>query len=126
MGRAIVYCGDCGRSLREDDFERGRAQTLDGQPYCSTCRAPVPEAVPAKDGSSRARPRDASSGSTRRIVVVPPGPLRRPAGLWVGVGVSALVGAVLMGLLWSGGGRRPPPPPNPIKDPVVLHRPAPA
>ncbi|HEX7898074.1 MAG TPA: hypothetical protein VF950_09965 [Planctomycetota bacterium] len=121
MGRAIVYCGDCGRSLREDDFERGRAQTLDGQPYCSTCRALLPEAIPA---SSRARPRDASSGSTRRVVVVPPGPLRRPPGLWVGVG--ALAGGVLLILLLSGGGRRPPPPPHPIREPVVLDRPAPA
>ena len=128
MGRAIVYCGDCGRSLREDDFERGRAHAIDGQPYCSTCRARVPEAVtaPAEAVAARVRPRDGPSGSTRRIVVLPPGPIQRPLGLWVGVGASALAGAGILILLLSGGGRRPPPPPNPIREPVAVSRPVPA
>jgi hypothetical protein len=42
MGKGIVYCGDCGESLREDDFERGRAHRIEGSPYCTRCRTPDP------------------------------------------------------------------------------------
>ena len=47
MGRPIVYCGDCGTSLREQDFERGRAQEIDRQPYCADCRPVAKAAEPA-------------------------------------------------------------------------------
>ena len=128
MGRAIVYCGDCGRSLREDDFERGRAHALDGQPYCSACRAPAAGSAPApvKDGPTRVRHRDGPSGSTRRIVVVPPGPVPRSPLAGIAVGASALIGAVALTLLLlSGGGHRPPPPPDPrnVSDTILRSAP---
>lgn len=43
MGKPILYCGDCGRSLREEDFERGKAGHLNNSPFCLDCR---PDAVP--------------------------------------------------------------------------------
>lgn len=42
MGRPIVYCGDCGTSLREQDFEKGRAREIDRRPFCADCRGPAP------------------------------------------------------------------------------------
>ena len=45
MGREIVYCEGCGNSLREDDFDRGKARLLDNRPFCTECR-------PYKEGSN--------------------------------------------------------------------------
>lgn len=47
MGKEIVYCGDCGKSLREDDFSRGKAQHLDHRPYCIDCK-PLAAAPPSQ------------------------------------------------------------------------------
>src|SRR6185295_7880521 len=47
MGKEIVYCGDCGKSLREDDFSKGKAQHLDHQPYCTECK-PLTSAPPSQ------------------------------------------------------------------------------
>ncbi len=47
MGKPIVYCGGCGESLREADFEKGRAHLLEGQPYCTRCRPLPAGAAPA-------------------------------------------------------------------------------
>ena len=50
----IVYCGGCGKALRGDDFDRGRAVILDNRPWCFECRPPdktpisLPGAVVAK------------------------------------------------------------------------------
>lgn len=49
----IVYCGDCGRSLRRDDFLQKKAGYQNDVPYCSECR-------PVKGG-------DVSSGTLRKI-----------------------------------------------------------
>ena len=42
MGRPIVYCGICGKSLREVDFSKGRAHVVDNAAFCVDCRL-VPE-----------------------------------------------------------------------------------
>ncbi len=34
----IVYCGDCGKSLRKDDFVQGKAGHQNDVPYCAECR----------------------------------------------------------------------------------------
>src|SRR6185295_3987987 len=47
MGKEIVYCGDCGKSLREDDFAKGKAQHLDHRPYCTGCK-PLAAAPPSQ------------------------------------------------------------------------------
>jgi hypothetical protein len=98
MGKEIVYCGDCGKSLREDDFAKGKAQELDHQPYCAECKplAAGPSAqaqtsskitalkvstgrhAPPPAPSTRRRPSEADSS-------------RRPAG-----GGGAIVAAVLI------------------------------
>ena len=38
MGKEIVYCSKCGRSLREEDFEKRRAQTVDNLAWCADCK----------------------------------------------------------------------------------------
>jgi hypothetical protein len=43
MGRPIVSCQGCGKSLREEEFDRGRAYTIDNRPVCIECR-PAPAA----------------------------------------------------------------------------------
>ena len=49
MGNPIVYCGGCGRSLREDDFTKGKAHTVDNRPYCTGCK-PMPESRRGQGG----------------------------------------------------------------------------
>jgi hypothetical protein len=92
MGKAIVYCQICGRSLYEDDFDRGKASRLQNRPYCAECRpeglpAPVPPAPPPRRTSSdripvfRPPPGDRPPSTTRLKKI----PVRRrssPALLW--------------------------------------------
>lgn len=42
MGKGIVYCHECGRSLREEEFEKHRAHWIENVPYCLDCRVPDP------------------------------------------------------------------------------------
>jgi hypothetical protein len=42
LGKSIVHCADCGKAIREDDFAKGTASTIDSRTYCSTCRAVTP------------------------------------------------------------------------------------
>jgi hypothetical protein len=60
----IVYCGDCGRSLRRDDFLQKRAGYQNDVPYCSECR-------PVKGG-------DVSSGTLKKISVTSRAPRVAP------------------------------------------------
>ena len=57
----IVYCGGCGKALREDDFSRGQARFLDNRPWCAECRPPDKNPISApsgrKSGSSAKHPR---------------------------------------------------------------------
>jgi hypothetical protein len=113
MGKPIVYCEGCGRSLREEEFARGRAAWVDGRPVCGECRGASPEPGPA----ARAGPRR-SAALPRRPA--PPGLSARPfliAGA-VGVGVLLLI-LVTVAL----GGKRPEPArtdaPGPGPDPAA-------
>jgi hypothetical protein len=38
MGKEIVYCDGCGNILREKEFARGLAHTLDNRHFCVRCR----------------------------------------------------------------------------------------
>src|SRR4029077_8551814 len=67
MGRQIVYCEGCGNSLREDDFDRGKAREIENRPFCTECR-------PYKEGEEP--PKRSSSG---RVPAQPPPPPRKNA-----------------------------------------------
>lgn len=110
----IVYCGGCGKVLREDDFSKGRARFLDNRPWCSECKPPekvsVTGTMPAqgarRTGSSAKHPR-IIPGTTRRDVA-PDSPNRA---LFMGLGIAG-GGVLLLGILFSfGGGTQPPPEP---------------
>jgi len=115
MGKPILYCGDCGRSLREEDFERRKAGYLGNLPYCLACRpdAGVPETRPAPSAGSTARLRSLPGSAPSRTLFA------RPSSR-VPVGVVAAVGGavVLLGLLFAASSTPKPPPPAP--KPVVL------
>jgi hypothetical protein len=58
VGKSIVHCHDCGKAIREDDYLKGLASTIDSKNYCSTCRAVAP---------SSSRPLDLKKSSTSRM-----------------------------------------------------------
>ena len=132
MGKAIVYCGDCGKRLQEEDFARGHAYTHEDGPYCVQCRPRPPRAAATPGGGSSPNleratgPRPTSTTripkppSTTRMAPPPattrrwppPAPARSPRGAVVG---GILAGLVLLGILAavfsSGGGESPRTPP---------------
>lgn len=129
MGHEIVYCGGCGKSLREEEFEKGRARFIDDIPFCVVCR-------PAKDVATPSS-RALKPGSTPRVPLPRPATTRRVpataergsrAGLWAGGALGGAGLLVLVVFLASGGPapERPPaaastgdPAPSPPPVPVV-------
>jgi hypothetical protein len=108
MGRGIVYCGDCGRSLREDAFERGLAGWFQDVPYCSACRAPSP--TPPTGAIQKVR--RPSSGQLPAATPRRPLPASRPRSKApLLIGASLAVAAVLLLALFalSGPGSHPKP-----------------
>lgn len=63
MGKEIVYCTGCGILLREQDFARGLAHTVDYRHMCARCRPlatpTLPVHSPAVPEPSRSRTRSA-------------------------------------------------------------------
>jgi hypothetical protein len=131
MGREIVYCEGCGNSLREDDFSRGRARTIDNRPYCTECR-------PYAEGEAEPPPRRPSSG---RISAQPPPPPRKSATgsipivaaprrsgapassanpLPIIAGMGGVVFILLIFAVTQGGKRRPPPAESPAAPPIEI------
>lgn len=110
VGKEIVYCGDCGTSLREEDFSKGRAGEIDHRPYCADCR-PIRTTVPPPDPSTRRRQSSGSHpriASTRRIPVVSPVPgSKAPL-------IGAAAGGIVLVALVVAGASRPSPPPAPV------------
>ena len=135
MGRPIVYCGICGRSLKEDDFSKGKAHLVDNAPYCTDCRiVPEPIAPPPRPGANPPTPRPAPtpvipkpSGVSSRSL--PSGTPRRgePAvqdesnsiAVVVGIGVAVLAILILVAIALSG--RDPMPTPERTPAPATLH-----
>lgn len=122
MGKEIVYCGGCGKSLREEEFEKGRAHVHENQPYCVTCR-PAPAAAaaaalpsltprggtPVARGPAHDRTPLPFPATTRRLQAASgSGSSRAP--LLVGAGLAALALVILIILLLSGGSPSEPPP----------------
>jgi hypothetical protein len=118
MGKSIVYCGQCGRSLSEDEFKRGRAQVIDHQPYCADCR---PVRAPVESVAERP-----SSGMNPAVGKM----MRRPGSragtspsprllLPIGAGCAAIL--VIVIVVMSSGA-----PPAPPYSPAVTPPPAPS
>ncbi len=116
MGKEIVYCGACGRSLLESEFAKGRAHTVDGRAFCRKCR---PE-----EASSRSLPalphKKATSTKLSTHGANIPTSLRLSALgrdsrklLVVGGALAALAVVALIGYLAKGRGGPPSPPPPP-------------
>lgn len=84
MGRPIVYCEGCGNSLREADFERGKAHEHDNRPFCTDCKPlpadarkasqKVPAPTPSRTAAPAGPPRKKATGS---IPVATPAQPRR-------------------------------------------------
>lgn len=123
MGKEIVYCGDCGKSLREDDFSRGKAHHLDHRPYCIECKTPAAAPPSQIQTSSKLA---AMKTTTGRHAAPPPTPSTRrrrrdeessKTPLLVGAGLVALAVVILLIFALSGGRpsapqESPPPPPH--------------
>ena len=111
MGREIVYCGDCGRRLNEDEFDRGRAHFIENRPYCAECREPA--FMPKKKHSTTRIPLPPQT--PRRAMQVAGGepprkpPSRAPLFIGLSLGAAALVAIVAVA---SGGGRSAAPAPK--------------
>jgi len=124
MGKEIVYCGDCGKSLREDDFSKGKAQHLDHRPYCADCKplAPAPSQIQT---SSKLAAMKTTTGrhsppapSTRRRLAADDSS-RTP--ILVGAGLVFVAAILLIVFAMSSGGRssapEEPPTPTPVAGP---------
>lgn len=131
MGHEIVYCGSCGVSLRQEEFEKGRAQVVDDIPYCGKCRplqAP-PSSRVFKPSSSPRVPLPMPS-TTRRLK---PGMAHESkTALWAGLAVAGAGFLLLIIALASGSGSTPPraappddPPPRAAAAPYPSPTPAP-
>ena len=77
MGREIVYCATCGTRILQEEFDQGKAITLNNKNYCPKCRKSVmPETAPppaAEEADLRPVAVDRGKGSSalRRAVNVP-------------------------------------------------------
>lgn len=118
MGKSIVYCDGCGRSLPQDEFDRGKAHFVEERPYCTGCK-PLPESPPSPPRTPPSLPKKIATSrislsppGTRRIPLParpPRGPSRRSLALAAAGLLAAALGLVALAL--SGGSRRPPAPP---------------
>jgi hypothetical protein len=121
MGRQIVYCDGCGKLLREQDFDQGRAHVVENRNYCVECKplpkppsstrvqipssAKLPILPPAQ--TPRSLPKISPGSSTRFNPVQEAPPRTASKGpLLTGLGIAALVVVVALALLLSGGGGR--------------------
>ncbi len=107
MGKEIVYCEGCGKSLREDEFARGQAHVVENRPYCTACR-PLQKGLPTatpRMPSSAVLPRAGPPPSTRKTVAAAPAPPRRDSrtAIYVGGGMAAAALVLLVVVLASGG-----------------------
>ena len=119
MGKEIVYCGGCGKSLREDEFTKGKAHTVDNRPFCTECK-PIQDARPAPSQIQSSSKLSALSkvSSTRALPAVTPSTRRRKevdlsskAPLLIGATLVAVALIILAIFMASPGGRSPDPEP---------------
>jgi hypothetical protein len=123
MGHKIVYCSDCGKSILESEFEKGRASTVADRPYCGDCRPPCPPEA-EKPSSTRLTPPSQRKIATARIPVSPSTTRRtgKPASkLPLVLGGSVVAAGVLLLLAagLSSGSRPAAPTPPPETKPAA-------
>jgi hypothetical protein len=114
MGKPIVYCVNCGSSLREDDFQRRQAWMLDNRPWCATCK-PLPAEAPVTPGRS-VPSRRPSSGQVPAATPRRPLPVAAPrskAPFLLGAVLGVLPLALLAVFLLNGSPAPAPLPPVP-------------
>jgi hypothetical protein len=114
MGRPIVYCGICGKSLREDDFSKGKAHLVDKTAFCVTCRI-VPEPLqrpgsppPPPSPKPAAPPKPLSPNTPRQHTAQSPAHSSSNA-LVIGIIVAVLVVILVILVLMNSGGSSPAP-----------------
>ena len=120
MGKEIVYCSGCGKSLREEDFQKRRAQTIDHLAWCAECKPlqPKPERSPAKT-TTRSIPKVAAPRTARHAA-------RSAPSKALLIGIPAGVGLLLVIAIAVGSAPArpkedaPPPPPEPRPAPVAV------
>jgi hypothetical protein len=128
MGRPIVYCAICGKSLREEDFSKGKAHVVDNASYCTDCRI-VPQPIPRPAPAARPtpvpppnipKPSGASSKSlptaTPRRAHVPVADESSSKGLLIGIVLVVVAIVVLVLVLMSSGGPPAAPPAQPTSN----------
>jgi len=135
MGRQIVYCEGCGNSLREDDFDRGKARTVDNRPFCTECRPYNEGEEPPKRASSGRVPAQPPprKNATERVPIVGPPPRRPGAGpaakasnpVPIIIAVVAVIVLILMFAAGRGSTTPPPPPPEKPSTPLIIDLPKP-
>lgn len=112
MGKEIVYCGACGKSLREDDFAKGKAHVQDNQPFCVACR-PTPAPPSPSSARLKAMPSETPRGfprpATTRKTHAPEGGTGSRTPLLVGGGI-AVAGFILLAIVMASGGNERPVP----------------
>lgn len=134
MGRQIVYCEGCGNSLREDDFDRGKARQIDNRPFCTACRPfEEGEEPPKRSSSGRvpAQPPAPRKSATERVPIVSAPPRRsgpaakasNPLPIIAAVGGVALV--ILIFAVSQSSSTPPQPPPEKPSTPLVIDLPKP-
>src|SRR6185295_13850892 len=113
MGKPIQYCGDCGRSLREDDFDRKKAGYLGNLPYCLDCRpdATAPETRPAPSSGSTSRLRSVPGAAPFRFLFARPSQ-NLPVGVLAAVGGDVVLLVLIVAVMSSS-------PPPPVSKPVA-------
>jgi hypothetical protein len=111
MGKPIVYCGSCGKSLREEEFAKGKAHLVDNTPFCTKCRPLPPTAIslPTEAASSGVPTRPALSSPIRHLESTTLEDSSSKA-LLGGVGLALLGGAVLIAVALNS----PSPPATPV------------
>jgi hypothetical protein len=134
MGKAIVYCQACGKSLREEDFERRRAFRQENSNFCVECRPelaaavprePTPPSTPSRAVSDRVTaPRPASTAKIPKLQESTRSPHTL---LWISLGIVVVIVILTVVVLSTRGGTpetpttvvTPPPPPPPPPKPEL-------
>lgn len=131
MGRPIVYCASCGKSLQEHEFEKRLASIIDDRPYCAVCRTP-PAPEGEKSTPARLSPPSQRKIATARIPVSPSTARRvgKPASkvpLFAGLAAGGVALVILLVAAFSSPSRPPPPPVErePTAKPTAVPAPAP-
>ncbi|MBV8878837.1 MAG: hypothetical protein JO332_02625 [Planctomycetaceae bacterium] len=148
MGQEIVYCFKCQRRIVSADYAKGLAYQLENNSCCSSCAVEVLETLPARSkelllakmfkatqqkqsqtsGTLKALSSPPTSGSTRKVPILPAPPPPAPkssAPLMAGLAAAAAV-LILLVVTFSGS----PPPPPPVvaekRPPAPVGRPGPS